>query len=225
MKPQLAESAIIETLQRILAADTGIVSLDDLRETCPIMAFSVRGYYQDTMGEPGQNDFGIFDDACFLVDLREDEGKRIIGRYRWNTDPSRSGHNPGVGKGYAILQPGVWPVYRGMHKQKYQAWRQHGHGTDQQSMARQKELGRFFSDFRKHGWFRIWRGQIGQADQWGYQAINIHPGGIENTSSWGCQTAPNTEDQWQDFLKMSYSLTRETGQPVLPYVLTAEKLS
>ncbi len=220
MKPQLAESDIVETLNRIINADAGILSSDELREACPVMVLAVRGYYRDTMGEKGENDFGIFDDAAFLIDLRAEAGSRIIGRYRWNTDPSRSGHNPGVGKGYAILQPGVWPFYRGMHKGKYQAWRQHEEGT-----PRQQALSRFFRDMRKHGWFRIWRGQIGQQDQWGYQAINIHPGGVENTSSWGCQTAPNTADQWGQFLEPSYQLTRATGQPFLPYVLTDEKLA
>jgi len=66
----------------------------------PITIAGVRGYYLDSMGVPGKNDRGIFDDAGFL--LTPD----VFLAVNFNTDPSKG--RPGM----ATLQPGFYPVYR-----------------------------------------------------------------------------------------------------------------
>jgi len=49
-------------------------------------------------------------------------------------------------------------------------------------------------------------------------AINIHKGGINGTSSLGCQTIP--PDQWDSFRSTVYMLMDRYDQSVIPYVLT-----
>lgn len=62
-----------------------------------------RGYYRDTMGVPGKNDRGLYDDAIMVV------SSRLYKTFNANTDPSRSGGR------LAVLQPGVWQYKQGMH--------------------------------------------------------------------------------------------------------------
>lgn len=62
-----------------------------------------RGYYRDSMGKPGVNEHGIYDDAIFIV---------VPGMFRAfnaNTDPSKD--YPGV----AVLRAGVWRYKLGIH--------------------------------------------------------------------------------------------------------------
>jgi hypothetical protein len=69
-------------------------------EVCLI---GLRGYYKDTMGEPGKNDRGIYDD-CIAVYTPS----RLV-TFNANTDP-------GVYKrGIATLMPGVWAYRLGIH--------------------------------------------------------------------------------------------------------------
>jgi lysozyme len=49
-------------------------------------------------------------------------------------------------------------------------------------------------------------------------AINIHRGGVNGTSSLGCQTIP--PDQWESFRSTAYMLMDRYDQKVIPYVLT-----
>lgn len=62
-----------------------------------------RGYYRDTMGRPGANDRGIYDDAIFLVT------PHAFAAFNANTDPSIA--RPGI----AVLKPGVWHYKLGIH--------------------------------------------------------------------------------------------------------------
>lgn len=62
-----------------------------------------RAYYRDTMGEPGKNDRGIYDDAIALVT------PTAFATFNANTDPSR--FSPGI----AVLKPGVWRYKIGTH--------------------------------------------------------------------------------------------------------------
>src|SRR5258708_10297722 len=69
----------------------------------PVMILSIRGYYKDSMGKPGTNDRGIYDDAMFLI------APGIFLPVNANTDPSR--FRPGIAK----LIPGLHYYKKGMH--------------------------------------------------------------------------------------------------------------
>jgi lysozyme len=63
----------------------------------------IRGYYKNSMGKPGENDIGIYDDALFLI------GPAIYIAFNGNTDPSK--RKPGIAK----LIPGVHYFKKGKH--------------------------------------------------------------------------------------------------------------
>jgi lysozyme len=63
----------------------------------------IRGYFKDTMGKPGQNERGIYDDAIFLITPTRYEA------FNANVDPSV--FRPGI----ATLKPGVWRYKIGIH--------------------------------------------------------------------------------------------------------------
>lgn len=81
--------------------------------TRPVL-LGIRGYYRNTMGEPGTNDTGLYDDALFLAT------PSALLACNANTDPSRA--HPNV----ATLTPGVWLYKLGIHglsKPKRQQYR------------------------------------------------------------------------------------------------------
>lgn len=80
-----------------------------------VALLGVRGYYRDSMGVVGRNDFGLYDDAMFLL------GADVFTSFTSNTDPARAGVNAKIGKPYAVLAPGVWCYRLGQHKGKYLA--------------------------------------------------------------------------------------------------------
>jgi hypothetical protein len=69
----------------------------------PVAILGVRGYYRDTMGVPGANDRGIYDDALFVF------SSSCHVAFNANTDPSI--HQPGI----ASLIPGAWKYMLGTH--------------------------------------------------------------------------------------------------------------
>ena len=74
----------------------------------------IRGYYRDTMGKPGTNDRGIYDDTICLI------SKDAFVAFNANVDPSV--HRRAI----AVLQPGVWTYKLGIHglsKPKEQRYR------------------------------------------------------------------------------------------------------
>lgn len=103
-KPKMSRAEI-----EALIEQSGIV----IPEAVKVIA--IRGYYKDTMGVPGENDRGIYDDAIFL--LTPDSFHPFNG----NTDPSR--HKPGIAK----LVPGLHYFKKGLHgisrKNPYPAFR------------------------------------------------------------------------------------------------------
>lgn len=71
--------------------------------TAPVVLVGIRGYYKDTMGKPGQNDRGLYDDALFIVSPTH------FSSWNGNTDPSV--YRPGI----ASLVPGVHMYRKGNH--------------------------------------------------------------------------------------------------------------
>ena len=63
----------------------------------------VRGYYQESMGVPGLNDRGMYDDCIAVV------SPWAFAAFNANTDPSV------FKKGVASLRPGVWRYRVGVH--------------------------------------------------------------------------------------------------------------
>lgn len=129
------------------------------RKKYPLVLVGIRGYYKNTMGKPGVNDRGIYDDALFI------DTPHVTASFNANTDPSfyRKGKGTGSGKGMAKLQPGLWLSYGfGLHK-GYQAIVQTGKVT-------------------------VLRDGDPDYEDSGYFGINIHRGGNTTTGSEGCQT-------------------------------------
>ncbi len=155
------------------------------------------------MGEPGRNDVGIYDDAMFLV------GPNVFVAVNANTDPSRYGWNAGAGKPMAVLQPGLHWFRRGPHKGKTPALRQ---CTDEEAA----DLG-----IPNEGQFRVMRtwkeGDSRNFIEEGYFAINVHPGGVNGTSSEGCQTIPR--ENARAFLDRVWEETIIAKQFRIPYLL------
>jgi hypothetical protein len=165
--------------------------------------FAVRAYRRDTMGKPGVNDFGIWDDAMFYVSPTTFLAENA------NTDPSRAGWNKNAGKPMAVLNTGCWPFRRGPHKGRTPAFRQM---TSEEAR---------FRGAPKDGRFTVTRtyapGDKRNYEETGYFAINIHPGGINGTSSEGCQTL--LKDRADAFLRKVWDETEAAKVGVVWYML------
>ena len=192
--PQLSEKRVRELLS------------DELQKW-RVAILAVRGYYLNTMGKPGQNDVGQFDDAWFLVGP---DG--LFMAVQANCDPSKVGWNAAIGKPFAMLCPGTWQFIRGPHKGKTPALRQ---ATDDEAD---------FYGIPNNGHFKVWRAKSmdevlkGKAKvEEGYYAINVHSGNQTTTSSWGCQTAP--ADRYPKFMNAVWSASKKARQDVIPYKL------
>lgn len=173
------------------------------RKKYPFLVIGIRGYYRETLGKPGVNDRGIYDDAIFLL------SPNVTASFNANTDPSkvRPGSGGGTGKGMASLMPGFWPVYTfDMHK------------------------GRYLALCQRAGPVTVLRdGKAEAYEDHGDFGINIHRGGYSTTGSEGCQTIP--PDQWPAFIELAQSEAvrifgaefrdgKIVGQsPIIPYVL------
>jgi len=145
-----------------------------------------RGYARDSMGVPGKNDRGIFDDAIALV----------VGPTLWtfnaNTDPSLA--RPGI----AELVTGVYRYALGIHGLSKPVERQYPALVQAAPVTVQRDGG-------------------GRSS--GYFGINIHRGGVNETTSEGCQTI--WRPQWADFFARVKTAMQEANVTTIPYVLTA----
>ena len=74
-----------------------------LRVPDAVKLVGIRGYYKDTMGKPGENDRGIYDDAIFLIT------PVLFFAFNANTDPSV------FRTGIAKLVPGIHYFKKGKH--------------------------------------------------------------------------------------------------------------
>jgi lysozyme len=164
------------------------------RKKYPVCLINVRGYYLNSMGEKGKNDRGIYDDAFFWISTNG------MMSFNGNSDPSRyrKGKGKGAEKGMAELICGVWLYQTGVHNgsSPHPAFRQAERVTVKRDGLEQ--------DYLDTGWF----------------GINIHRGGVNGTSSLGCQTVPTA--QWPAFKELGYSELKRNGQKVFPYILIAE---
>ena len=153
---------------------------------------AVRGYYRNTLSG-GKNGRGDFDDALFLV------APECHVAFNGNTDPSsyRKGSGRGSAKGMASLKSGLWRAHKiGLHKGQYTALVQTA------------------------GPVTVIRDGSPNYEDTGHFGINIHRGGVNTTSSLGCQTIPPA--QWEAFIALVKSKLKEHGQKVMPYLLIEE---
>ena len=186
-RPQLTQQELAQKLQPY--------GID--RTKYPLIVVGIRGYFRDSMGAPGVNDRGIYDDAIFI------DATETFATFNGNTDPSRFRPGSGFGeatKGIASLNPGAWFVHRfDKHKGQYLALCQRaGNVTVMRDGKKEnyKDTGRF--------------------------GINIHRGSYHGTSSLGCQTIH--PDQWESFIGLAVDLARRYHgsmwkKVVIPYVL------
>lgn len=77
--------------------------LHNAKVTAAVAIVGIRGYYRRTMGDPGGNDRGIYDDALFII------SPSAFVTFNGNVDPSV--HRRAI----AVLQPGVWKYRVGIH--------------------------------------------------------------------------------------------------------------
>lgn len=161
-KPKLTHSELME-----------LISHDGPPEGFyPVYIVGIRGYYKNSMGAPGKNDRGIYDDAIFVVS--GDESYAFNG----NIDPST--YREGVGfdaiKGIASTKPG-----------KYYCWKLDYHRN------------KYLALCQRLGSITVIRDGKPPYEQTSkYLGINSHRGGKTNTHSLGCWTVP--PDQYDEYI-------------------------
>ena len=87
--------------QELAAATAALLARAGVTE--PVALLGERGYFRDTMGRPGENDRGIYDDALTL------HTPAVHACFNANTDPSVTR------RGVAVLKPGLWHYQLGVH--------------------------------------------------------------------------------------------------------------
>ena len=110
-------SAKPKQTQQDIAAKLAPFAIDRVKH--PLVVVGIRGYYRDTMGAPGVNDRGMYNDALFI------DSADSFAAFNGNTDPSRFRSGEGFDedtKGIASLDFGAWFVHRfDKHKGEYLA--------------------------------------------------------------------------------------------------------
>lgn len=155
-----------------------------------LILIGVRGYYKQSMGEDEFNERGIYDDAMFLY------SDTVFMSFNANVDPSsyRKGHGTGSAKGMAELKSGLHRSHAlGLHRGSYLALVQTA------------------------GPVTVVRDGNPPYEDTGYFGINIHKGGINTTSSLGCQTIHPS--QWSQFINLVKSEMNHHKVKVMPYLL------
>lgn len=190
-KPKIDRQTAYAKLPPAICNDPKLLELLTHQKYVFIIAF--RGYYMDTMGVPGKNDRGIYDD-CICV-----ASNSVFMTFNGNTDPSRFRPATKDQQGVATLIPGVYPYRKGKH-----------------GIATHTDGGYWaFRPATKNEAVPVTRD--GQTGTFEGIAINIHKGGYGTTSSEGCQTIH--PDQWNDFRDTVYDLMAQCNQDKILYVL------
>jgi lysozyme len=149
-----------------------------------LIVVGLRGYFPKSLGPTAGNDRNVYDDAIALFVPSLD----LFAAFNGNTDPSRVRNGFGTAngtKGMAVLDPGVWPVYRfDIH---------HGSAPHEAICER-------------GGPVRVMRDAAVPYPDVGNHGINIHRGGYYTTSSLGCQTVP--PEQWGEFYGLASDAAR-----------------
>lgn len=158
-----------------------------------VVVLGIRGYYAKTMGPTSKNDRGIYDDAIFII------SPDTFAAFNANNDPSIKRSNIAT-----LVAPQVVYYKEGIHgisgKNPRQAFRQDSFGI---KVTRDDKQGVFTDSSKSPFW------------------INIHDGGINTTSSEGCQTLPKS--QWPAFNELLKMELKKNGQKRFPYVLIEYK--
>lgn len=152
-----------------------------------------RGYYRDSMGVPGVQERGIYDDAIMLVT------PTAFVTYNANCDPSR--HR----KGIANLKAGLWSYRLGIHGLSKPKSRQYP------ALVQAAPVTVLRDDPEDAD-------RDGPEPDTGWFGINIHRGGYTTTSSEGCQTI--YPDQWAAFFEAVKAEMKRHGLRAIPYLLT-----
>lgn len=184
------------------------------------MILGIRGYYKDSLGKPGENDRGIYDDAAFIIGPASEEFRA----FNWNTDPSKQR------RGMAVLQDGIYDWAKGIHGRRHITgsindrgalkWLEEHPGKDHPDPRYRLT----YWAFRQAGPFTVLRdGQTlpetkSNPAEWPW--IDGHHGGINGTSSEGCQTVPL--EQWQEFRSYGYGLMDKYGKKIIKYKLITQ---
>lgn len=185
-RPQISRARTLEILKQN-GIDLAVVKL---------AIIGIRGYYLDTMGAPGKNDRGVYDDCIVVIT------DKVHFAFNANTDPSSFRARTRSKQGMATLEVGVHWYRRGNHGISrpgggYPAFRP-ANPEEKLPVSRDGEPG----------------------TSWGI-AINIHRGSLSSTSSEGCQTL--YPPQWNEFKKLVDGEMTRTGVSRFPYVLVAER--
>ena len=152
-RPQLSADKVRAYVQKTVVNGVPLFQLG------PVLLLGNRGYYLNSMGEPGKNDRNLYDDAAWLivwpkvnVPLFQSEPGYLnrllklgdpqlvqkafsdlqVFPFNFNTDPSIYRKGRGYSddtKGVAQLKAGLWWYKRGMHRGQYLAYVQAGDVT------------------------------------------------------------------------------------------------
>lgn len=184
-RPRLSYGRIIE-----LIAD---FNLDT--QTYPLFLVGIRGYYLDSLGEPGVNDRGIYDDAMFVM------SPQATVPYNANTDPSVYRRATPTQKGIARLKPGIYYAHK---------FDNHNGSTSYPAICQRLAP------------VTVIRDGTPDYEDTGMFGINIHRGSYSGTSSLGCQTIYPA--QWDSFYSLAKDhatrLYRDKwNKKTVPYIL------
>jgi len=182
-RPRLTSTAFFDRLEQCFGAPARASLL-----ALPFFIGGIPGYYQESMGDPTNNDRGMYDDCIVLVT------RNTFAAFNGNTDPSV------FRKDIATLQPGIYPAYQfdihnGSRPHPAICQRRgevivRRDGTDAVAAGFSDDRGLCLGN-------GLWRGRFG---------MNIHCGGLRGTSSLGCQTFHPS--QWDAFYALAESEAR-----------------